>query len=201
MTRKSGRPENQSLMLARLQGDMTYHGKACKRCGGVERYVRGGGACVTCQRAYSIESRAAMKRIAAEAEGFTGTEITTIFHEEAAEFTEEMIDAIERETQCQCGYPATPCDKTKHDYGHECVAGNERPPYILCGGCPTPDDCRGVYACREADNEQAGTGWIEAEIERAAGEQPIVNDDSDLSLDTAAAPRYLSQDEIPQPWD
>jgi hypothetical protein len=27
--------------------------------------------------------------------------------------------------QCQCGYPATPCDKTKHDYGHECVYGNE----------------------------------------------------------------------------
>lgn len=27
---------------------------------------------------------------------------------------------------CQCGYPATPCDKTKHDYGHECVYGTDQ---------------------------------------------------------------------------
>jgi hypothetical protein len=27
---------------------------------------------------------------------------------------------------CQCGYPVTPCDKNKHDYGHECVWGNEQ---------------------------------------------------------------------------
>lgn len=25
---------------------------------------------------------------------------------------------------CKCGYPATPCDKSKHDFGHVCVEGN-----------------------------------------------------------------------------
>lgn len=59
-----GRPASESVMLAKLNGDKTYHGKACKKCGGTERYTRGGGSCVACQRAHSIESRAALKRIA-----------------------------------------------------------------------------------------------------------------------------------------
>lgn len=29
--------------------------------------------------------------------------------------------------KCQCGYPATPCNKNRHDYLHDCVAANGRP--------------------------------------------------------------------------
>src|SRR5258708_5905193 len=66
MSRPGGRPVTESRMLAILNGDKTYHGKRCKKCGATERYTRGGGSCVACQRAHSIESRAALKRIAAE---------------------------------------------------------------------------------------------------------------------------------------
>ena len=26
---------------------------------------------------------------------------------------------------CQCGYPATPCDRVKNDWGHDCIFLNE----------------------------------------------------------------------------
>jgi hypothetical protein len=62
----AGRPATDAIMLARLNGDKTYIGKQCKKCGGSERYTRGGGSCVTCQRAHSVNSRAALKRLDSE---------------------------------------------------------------------------------------------------------------------------------------
>lgn len=53
----SGRPVNESRQLAILTGEKTYTGAAHK-CGGTERYVKGGG-CVRCARDIQTEQRAA----------------------------------------------------------------------------------------------------------------------------------------------
>jgi len=56
----AGRPVNVNLQAARLVGDKTYDGRTCTRCGGSERYTKGG-ACVHCMRAFAVESRQALK--------------------------------------------------------------------------------------------------------------------------------------------
>jgi hypothetical protein len=57
-----GRPETKERMLAILNGDRTYLGKYCKKCGARERYTKGG-ACIACQRLHSVAARAALKAI------------------------------------------------------------------------------------------------------------------------------------------
>lgn len=35
-----------------------------------------------------------------------------------------VIESLDPVPVCKCGYPVTPCDKNKHDYGHDCVEAN-----------------------------------------------------------------------------
>lgn len=54
MTNLKGRPKDMNRQTAKLLGERTYHGKACKRCRGTERYTIGS-SCVVCQRAKVAE--------------------------------------------------------------------------------------------------------------------------------------------------
>lgn len=56
----SGRPINQSRMIAVLNGDKTYTGTPHDRCNTTERYVSGGG-CVHCARVIATEQREARR--------------------------------------------------------------------------------------------------------------------------------------------
>lgn len=62
---KAGRPQTLNRNAAIVLGEKTYEGKRCKKCAATERYTKGG-ACVHCQRNYSVESRAALKRLLQE---------------------------------------------------------------------------------------------------------------------------------------
>lgn len=77
-----GRPINQSKMLAHLNGDKTYEGKRCKKCGATERYTRGGGSCVACQRVTAAVLRAVAKQAMAQA------------HEAALDNVEQVVETM-----------------------------------------------------------------------------------------------------------
>lgn len=53
------------------------------------------------------------------------------------------------ETVCDCGFPVTACNKTKHNYGHVCVLYNCKAFQVINGGmgyCGC-EQIQGNYIC------------------------------------------------------
>ena len=57
----AGRPANEALAEAKLLGDKTYEGSACKACGETTRYTSSGG-CVACLKGNQKAMREALAR-------------------------------------------------------------------------------------------------------------------------------------------
>ena len=180
---KGGRPKLEALHLAKVMGDMTYHGKECGTCEGTERYTRNS-SCVACARRRSVEGTAAR--------------LTSGTRWHASTCASEAIDSEKENSPVSPSRVKTLFSQTNKvgvEIGDRRVTrASEDDLAELLGEKVDQDTC--------ASGETDACHLEEEETQREAAE--VVNppgDGLDAELDSPPAPVYLRQDQIPQPWD